>query len=49
MEIPLWDALMPVSSYDEPDDNHYPKGIVVSDDQLAAVNILPAEFHGEWN
>jgi hypothetical protein len=27
----------------------YPKGIVVSDDEVAALNIKPAEFHGEWN
>ena len=33
----------------ELDDNQYPKGIVVSDEQLAAINIVRADFHGEWN
>ena len=33
----------------ELDDNLYPKGIVVSDEKLAAVNIVRADFHGEWN
>jgi transposase len=31
------------------DQADYPKGIVVSDDELAAVNISRDEFHGEWN
>jgi hypothetical protein len=33
----------------ELDTNLYPKGIVVSDQEMAALNILRAEFHGEWN
>jgi hypothetical protein len=33
----------------ELDDNVYPKGIVVSDEELAAINIVRADFHGEWN
>jgi hypothetical protein len=33
----------------ELDDNQYPKGIVVSDQQLAAINIVRADFRGEWN
>lgn len=33
----------------ELDTNLYPKGIVVSDEDMAALNILRAEFHGEWN
>jgi hypothetical protein len=33
----------------ELDDNVYPKGIVVSDAEMAAINIVRAEFHGEWN
>jgi len=33
----------------ELDNAHYPKGIVVSDEQLAAINIVRADFHGEWN
>jgi hypothetical protein len=33
----------------ELDSNLYPKGIVVSDDEIAALNIVRAEFHGEWN
>jgi transposase len=31
------------------DTNSYPDGIAVSDAELAAVNITPATFHGEWN
>jgi hypothetical protein len=27
----------------------YPKGITVTDDELAAVNITRCNFHGEWN
>jgi hypothetical protein len=33
----------------ELDKTAYPKGIVVSDDDMARVNILRDEFHGEWN
>jgi Rhodopirellula transposase DDE domain len=33
----------------ELDTNLYPKGIVVSDEEMAELNILRAEFHGEWN
>jgi Rhodopirellula transposase DDE domain len=31
------------------DPNLYPAGIKVSDTEMAAINILPHEFHGEWN
>jgi len=31
------------------DANTYEKGIKVSDAEMAALNIQPAEFHGEWN
>ena len=31
------------------DTSHYETGIVVSDEELARVNIIPAKFHGEWN
>ena len=31
------------------DSGIYPTGIKVSDEQLAAVNLRPAAFHGEWN
>jgi DDE family transposase len=31
------------------DANPYEKGIKVSDAEMAALNIWPAEFHGEWN
>ena len=31
------------------DENVYEKGIKVTDEQLAAVNLLQADFHGEWN
>ncbi len=33
----------------ELDTGYYPTGIKVSDDELAAVNLKPAAFHGEWN
>ena len=33
----------------ELDERKYPKGLKISDAQLAAVNIFPHEFHGEWN
>jgi Rhodopirellula transposase DDE domain len=33
----------------ELDENHYPLGIKVTDEQLAAVRITRDEFHGEWN
>ena len=31
------------------DENHYPAGIKVSDQEMAALNILRNDFHGEWN
>ena len=33
----------------ELDENKYPKGVKVSDTQLAAVNLSRHAFHGEWN
>jgi hypothetical protein len=33
----------------ELDENKYPKGVKVSDQELAGVNLERAEFHGEWN
>ena len=33
----------------ELDKNSYPKGIVVSDQDMAKINIRRADFHGEWN
>ena len=33
----------------EPDDNLYPKGMVVSDEELTTINMIRADFHGEWN
>ena len=35
--------------YCDVDHNAYPKGVAVSDDEMAALNIRRAEFHGEWN
>jgi transposase len=35
--------------YCELNANSYPKGIVVSDDEMASLNIQRADFHGEWN
>ena len=37
------------AAIDRNDRNHYETGIVVSDDELERVNIVPAKFHGEWN
>jgi hypothetical protein len=31
------------------DRNAYDKGIKVSDAEMAALKIKPADFHGEWN
>ena len=31
------------------DKNHYEKGIVISDKELAAVHLLEDPFHGKWN
>ncbi len=33
----------------ELDANAYPKGITVSEQEIAAINITRADFHGEWN
>jgi hypothetical protein len=33
----------------ELDTNSYPKGIVVSEAEMASINIKRADFHGEWN
>jgi hypothetical protein len=33
----------------ELDQNKYPKGVKVSDAQLAAVNLFRHSFHGDWN
>ncbi|MGI9119660.1 MAG: ISAzo13-like element transposase-related protein, partial [Acidimicrobiales bacterium] len=29
--------------------NWYPKGVKITDAQLAAVPLEPHDFHGEWN
>ena len=33
----------------ELDTSQYPSGIVVSDAEMASINIKRAEFHGDWN
>ena len=33
----------------ELDENKYPKGVKVSDFQMAAVNLTRHSFHGDWN
>jgi hypothetical protein len=33
----------------ELDTNRYPKGVEVSDEEMAAINIKRAKFHGDWN
>ncbi|HIJ42459.1 MAG: ISAzo13 family transposase [Rhodospirillales bacterium] len=35
--------------YCDVDHNAYPKGVAVSDDEMTALNIRRAEFHGQWN
>jgi hypothetical protein len=35
--------------YAQLDERDYPQGVEVSDAQLAAVNLHPDDFHGEWN
>ena len=35
--------------YCDLDTTHYPKGTRVTDDQMKALNIKRADFHGEWN
>jgi hypothetical protein len=31
------------------DSNAYQKGIKISDEEKASLNVKPASFHGEWN
>ena len=31
------------------DSGSYPTGITVTDEELAALNLKRADFHGEWN
>jgi hypothetical protein len=31
------------------DEAKYETGITVTDEQLARLNLKPAQFHGEWN
>ena len=33
----------------ELDPDPYPKGVAVTDDQMASLNLARADFHGEWN
>jgi transposase len=33
----------------ELDENSYPKGIKLSEEEIAAINVKPDRFHGEWN
>ena len=33
----------------ELDENSYPRGIKISDEEIAAVQIKEDKFHGEWN
>lgn len=35
--------------YAQLDQRDYPQGVEVTDAQLAAVNLIRDEFHGEWN
>ena len=35
--------------YAQLDENEYPRGVKVSNAELAAVNLTPDEFHGDWN
>jgi hypothetical protein len=38
-----------LSVHCELDTNRYPKAIVVTDEEMDAINIKRANFHGEWN
>jgi Rhodopirellula transposase. len=31
------------------DMRHYPSGLKVRDEQMAAIRLTPGRFHGEWN
>jgi Rhodopirellula transposase DDE domain len=33
----------------ELDTNDYPKGVAVSDEEMAGIRLEPDEFHGDWN
>lgn len=33
----------------ELDENEYPRGIKVSDEQMAALSLSRDKFHGDWN
>ncbi|MPY95082.1 MAG: ISAzo13 family transposase, partial [Acidimicrobiia bacterium] len=33
----------------EQDEGHYPRGVKVSDTELAAVPLQPHDWHSEWN
>ena len=33
----------------EPEENEYPKGIKVTDEQMAALSLARDKFHGDWN
>jgi len=33
----------------EIDQGRYPKGVVITDEQMAALNLRPHAFHGDWN
>ena len=33
----------------ELDEGQYPDGQKITDEQMAAIRIQPARFHGEWN
>jgi hypothetical protein len=33
----------------ELDPTHYPRGVKVTDQEMAALNIQHEKFHGEWN
>ena len=35
--------------YAELDENSYQRSVKITDAQLAAVNLTPDDFHGEWN
>jgi hypothetical protein len=44
-----WIASTGLNVHCELDPNAFPEGIKVSDEEMAAINLTRADFHGDWN